>query len=109
MSAGAKLRAEAVAASARQPVLADDINAEALALDGHQVWIANPLDAFAPNDQRRYLDWIAGRPAGDVLLKRFSAALVTRETPVARRLAAKVDWRVAAKDDRAVLYVKKGA
>lgn len=106
--AGPALRAEAVAASRGGPVLADDVNAEALALDGQRVWIANPLDAFEPGHQRAYLDWIGGRPAGDTLVERFPAALVTLDSPPARRLSRLSGWRRAARDERAVLFVRSG-
>jgi hypothetical protein len=104
--AGEKLRARAALESGSAPILADDINAEALALDGRMVWIANPLDAFDLGDQRLYLDWIAGRTAGDALPKAFPAALVTIDSPPARRLARDDGWRVAARDERAVLFVR---
>ncbi len=95
--AGEKLRARAALESGSAPILADDINAEALALDGRIVWIANPLDAFDLGDQRLYLDWIAGRTSGDALPKAFPAALVTVDSPPAVRLARDDGWRVAAK------------
>jgi hypothetical protein len=104
--AGAELRARAAAAAGRTPILADDINAEALALDGRTVWIANPLDAFDLRDQRLYLDWIAGRPSGDALPVSFPAVLVTKDSPAARRLARRTGWRVGGRDDRAVLFVR---
>ncbi len=104
--AGDALRARAVLEAGGAPILADDINAEALALDGRLVWIANPLDAFTPADQRRYLDWIAGRGSGDGLLASFPAVLVAVDTPPAERLARRDGWRVAARDERAVLFVR---
>lgn len=104
--AGEPLRAQAAQAAGRTPILADDINAEALALDGRRIWIANPLDAFAHADQRLYLDWIAGRPAGDALLAPFRAVLVTADAEPERRLARSASWREAARDKRAVLYVR---
>jgi hypothetical protein len=105
-AAGEGLRARAVTAAHGAPILADDINAEALALSGQRVWIANPLDAFRHPDQRRYLDWIAGRKSGDALLEMSSVALVTRDSDAAHRLARAAGWRQAARDPQAVLYVK---
>jgi hypothetical protein len=49
----------------RTPILADGVDAEALALAGHRILIGNPLDAFSSREQRLYLDWLAGRPSGD--------------------------------------------
>jgi hypothetical protein len=103
--AGEALRARAALEAGSAPILADDVNAEALALDGQVVWMANPLDAFDLRDQRLYLDWIAGRESGDPLPASFPAVLVTADTPSAQRLAGKDGWRVAARDERAVLFV----
>jgi hypothetical protein len=104
--AGETLRARAAEAAHGKPILADDLDAEALALDGHRVWMANPIDAFDRYDQRLYLDWLAGRPSGDALLARFSSALVLKGEPAERRLASLDGWRVTAADDRAALYVR---
>jgi hypothetical protein len=104
--AGKVLRARAALEAGSAPILADDINAEALALDGRLVWIANPLDAFLLGDQRLYLDWIAGRPSGDALPAAFPSVLITADTPPAHRLARREGWRVAARDERAVLFVQ---
>ena len=104
--AGDALRARAAVEAGSAPILADDINAEALALDGRLVWIANPLDAFDLRDQRLYLDWIAGRESGDVLPASFPSVLVTVGSRPALRLAGQDGWRVAARDDRAVLFVR---
>jgi hypothetical protein len=104
--AGDALRARAALEAGSAPILADDINAEALALDGRLVWISNPLDAFTPADQRLYLDWIAGRKSGDALPASFPVVLVTADTPPAERLAGQDGWRQAARDERAVLFVR---
>jgi hypothetical protein len=104
--AGGALRARAALEAGSAPILADDINAEALALDGSLVWISNPLDAFTPADQRLYLDWIAGRTSGDALPDSFPVVLVTAGTPPAERLAGQDGWRVAARDERAVLFLR---
>ncbi len=41
-------------------VLAPEPLAESLAVEGVTVWAANPLDAFEPEDQAAYLDFIEG-------------------------------------------------
>ncbi|PWU24506.1 MAG: hypothetical protein C5B48_06065 [Candidatus Rokuibacteriota bacterium] len=105
-AAGAPLRLAAARAAGPAPVLADDINAEALALDGRTVLIANPLDAFRPQEQRLYLDWIAGRPTGDALLLHARAVLVTRGTPPERHLAHDGSFRLVGSDSRAALFVR---
>jgi hypothetical protein len=104
--AGAPLRAKAVRLAAGVPVLADAEDAEQLALDGRRVWIANPLDAFDRRDQRLYLDWLRGQPAGDVLLRRHGVVLVTVDSPAQRRLAHMPGFREAGRDVAAVLYVR---
>ena len=105
-AAGPSVRLAAVRAADGTPVLADDLDAEALALDGAVVWIANPLDAFGVNEQRLYLDWIAGRTAGDALLLRARSVLVTRGSPAQKRLARNGAFRMQVRDDRAALYVR---
>jgi len=105
-AAGKPLRLTAARTSGGSPILADDINAEALALDGRTVWIANPLDAFGRRQQRLYLDWISGRRAGDALLTHARAVLVTLGEPAQRRLARSRAWREEGRDARAVLYVR---
>src|SRR5262249_15168550 len=50
------------------PVLATDILAEQVVANGGRVWIGNPIDAFSRGDQRVYVDWLQGKPAGDAAL-----------------------------------------
>ena len=59
------------------PILADGVDAEQLALAGDRILIGNPLDAFPQHEQRRYLDWLAGRPVGDVEVSRVRVAIAT--------------------------------
>ena len=101
-AAGPSVRRAAVRAAGGTPIIADDIDAEALALDGAVVWISNPLDAFGARQQRLYLDWIAGRPAGDELLQRARAVLVTRGSPAEKRLARNGDFRRGTRDAREI-------
>jgi hypothetical protein len=105
--AGARVRAEAARLAAGRPILADGLDAEQLALDGHRVWIGNPLDAFSRRDQRLYLDWLAANPAGDALLGTDApVVLVSRGSPAQRRLAHDPAYRRAARDAKAVVYVR---
>ena len=105
--AGRTLRAEAVRLAAGQPLLADAEDAEQLALDGRRVWIANPIDAFPRRDQRLYLDWLRGRPAGDALVRRHRVVLVQDGSAAQRRLARNAGLREVARDAAAVLYVRR--
>jgi hypothetical protein len=102
-----RIRDRAVALAAGRPILADGLDAEHLALEGHRVWIANPLDAFSMQDQRLYLDWLDAAPAGDRLLREGSVILVTRGSPPDRRLAQKQSFRCAGADSQTRIYVRK--
>jgi hypothetical protein len=104
--AGVALRANAVRLAAGGPVLADAEDAEQLAIDGRRVWIANPIDAFDRRDQRLYIDWLRGRPAGDDLLRRRDVVLVTLDSPAQKRLAQMRGFREVGRDAASVLYVR---
>ena len=107
-SAGEPLLRRTVALANGKPILADDLDAEHLALDGQRVWIANPLDAFGRNDQRSYIDWLRGDPAGDRMRDRLgSPVLVLRGSPPEKRLARDPAYRAVADDRVAVLYARK--
>jgi hypothetical protein len=107
-SAGRPLLRKTITLAAGKPILADDLDAERLALDGQRVWIANPLDAFSRSAQRGYLDWLHGDPAGDRLRDRVAAPLlVLRGSPAQKRLAHDSAYRAVAHDRVAVLYVRK--
>ena len=109
-SAGEPLLHETAALAAGRPILADDLDAEHLALDGQRVWIANPLDAFSRNAQRTYLEWLHGDPAGDRMRDRVgSPVLVLRGSPADKRLARDSAYRAVARDRVAVLYARKRA
>jgi hypothetical protein len=97
---------EAARAAGGTPILADGVDAEQLAVAGRRILIGNPLDAFPLREQQRYLDWLAGRPGGDVELSRVRVAVVGAGSAGQRRLAARRDFRELARDKRAVLYVR---
>ena len=102
-----RIRDRAAVLAGSRPILADGLDAERLALEGHRVWIANPLDAFAMSDQRLYLDWLEAVPAGDRLLRAGYVVLVTRGSPPDRRLARDSSYRCAGADAHARIYVRK--
>jgi hypothetical protein len=105
--AGERVRSEAERLAAGKPILADGIDAEQLALDGRQVWIANPLDAFSQRDQRLYLDWLDANPGGDALLRGATAVVVVaRGSKPQQRLERDPSFRRAAVDARAAIYVR---
>ena len=107
--AGTTLRDRAVSLAHGTPILADDADAEQLALDGHRVWIANPLDAFDRRDQLLYLEWLDGTAPGDRVLDRDArVVLVMRDSPSQRRLARDASFRSVGRDETSVLYVRTG-
>ncbi len=105
--AGLALRADAVRLAAGEPILADAEDAEQLALDGRRVWIANPIDAFDRRDQRLYVSWLRGRPAGDALLLHHDVVLVQIGSVPQVRLADQGGFREVARDSAAVLYARR--
>jgi hypothetical protein len=104
--AGTSLRAQAAQLAAGAPILADAEDAEQLALDGRRVWIANPIDAFPRRDQRLYLAWLRGRPAGDALLRQHDVVLVRVDSAPQTRLAHDARFREVGRDVASVLYAR---
>jgi hypothetical protein len=106
--AGTPLLDEALGHAGGTSILADSVPAEQVALAGGHVWISNPLDAFDHNDQRLYLDWLAGRPDGDAALRHADrVVLVLRGTAAAKRMRKARPFRAAAHDANAILYVRR--
>jgi hypothetical protein len=109
--ASTALISRAVTLAGGTPILADGLLAEQVAVAGGTVWVSNPLDAFSRQDQRLYVSWLKGTPAGDAALADTPRVVLARlGTAPARRLAHGPhagDFRVAARDERAVLYVRK--
>jgi hypothetical protein len=81
---GAAALAHRVARSG-EPVLADSLLGQQVALAGGRVWLNNPLDAFTHRDQRLYLAWLRGRPDGDGAVSHASFVLVEAGSRPARR------------------------
>jgi hypothetical protein len=105
--AGDRLLTAARNEAAGTPILADPLVSEQLALAGVTIWIGNPLDAFRREQQRLYLDWTMGLPAGDRALAHAPrAVLVQLGSDAQVRLAAGDVFREAARDARSVLYVR---
>ena len=84
--------------------------AKQIADAGGRIWIGNPFDAFSLRDQRVYVHWLLGEPAGDAALAHAPrVVLVHRGSKPQKRLARRSDWREAGRDDGAVLYVRSAA
>jgi hypothetical protein len=106
--AGHALLDEALRRAGGTPILAESIPAEQVALAGGRVWLSNPLDAFRHRDQRLYLDWLAGRPAGDPSLRHAGrVVLVIRGDAPAKRLRHAPAFREVAHDADAILYIRR--
>jgi hypothetical protein len=89
------------------PVLAEDLLAEQVADAGGRVWVANPIDAFRQEDQRLYVEWLRGLPAGDAALAHAPRAVLVRlDGEADRRLRGDARFRRVAADPRAVLYAR---
>jgi hypothetical protein len=107
-SAGKPLLDEALRRARGTPILAESIPAEQVALAGGFVWMSNPIDAFDHRDQRLYLDWLAGRPAGDAaLLRAGRVVIVMRGDAPAKRIKRSSAFREAGHDANAILYARR--
>ena len=92
------------------PVLAEDLMAEQVADAGGRVWVSNPIDAFRPSDQRLYVQWLQGLPAGDAALAHAPRAVLVRlDGKADRRLRRDRDFRRVDSDPRTVLYERVAA
>ncbi|HEY1481019.1 MAG TPA: hypothetical protein VGF46_13355 [Gaiellales bacterium] len=90
------------------PVLAADALAEQIALAGGRVWVANPVDAFSRSDQKLWLAWLEGAPAGDAALAHAPRVVVVgRNGAPAQRLAADPRFRLDVQDKAASVYIRR--
>ena len=105
--AGPALLRQAARAAKASPILADPLDAEQLALRGTRIWIGNPLDAFARDEQRAYLEWLQGVPSADRVLAPISVVLVARGSQAQLRLAGRPAFRELGRDSNAVLYGRR--
>jgi len=105
--AGKSLLADALRRAHGTPILADGIVAEQIAAARGRVWMSNPIDAFSSHDQRLYLDWLAGRPSGDPALRHAQVALLMRRDAPAKRLRHSSEFRQAAHDANAAVFVRR--
>jgi hypothetical protein len=81
------------AARTGEPLLADAVLGQEAAIAGGRVWLDNPIDAFRRPDQRLYLDWLAGMPAGAPAISHAGYVLVHTDSPAGR--VAAIDRRLA--------------
>ncbi len=93
-----------LAARSGEPVLAEGILGQQVALAGGRVWLDNPLDAFRRSDQRLYLDWLDGRASGEAALAHATRVLVEGGSTAGRRAAHDARLVRLAAAGGAVLY-----
>jgi hypothetical protein len=105
--AGRQVLDEALRRAAGTPILAETVPAEQIAAAGGRVWLSNPLDAFSHRDQRLYLDWLAGRPAGDRALENIRVVLVIRRDDPAKRLRRSQAFMPVARDSNSILFLRR--
>ena len=103
--AGEECSRTALTAASGTPILAQDVLAEQVALAGGRIWVGNPLDAFSRADQRLYLDWHEGRPAGDAALRHAPRVVLVHPGSASDlRLRRDGRFRELARDAHAVAY-----
>ena len=107
LGASPRLISTAIASAHGRPILAEPTSAEQIAQAGGRVWISNPLDAFRYSDQRLYLDWLEGKPAGDAAVAHASVIVVRSESSAARRLVSIRQAHLLARDDDTLLFTEK--
>jgi hypothetical protein len=108
LGASTGLITRAISEAHGSPILADPAAAEQIAEAGGRVWISNPLDAFHRSDQRLYLEWLEGKPAGDAAAAHASVILVRSDTPAARRLVSTRRAHLLARDGHTLLFARSG-
>jgi hypothetical protein len=110
LSVGARhtLIRTAIAEARGGPILAESAPAEQIVAAGGRVWISNPLDAFDRDDQRAYIDWLQGKPAGDRLLGRVRVVVSRTDSPSGRRLSRNPRFRIAAAGASYRIFVRRG-
>jgi hypothetical protein len=91
-------------------VLAPDILAEQVALEGGRVWVGNPIDAFDHADQAAYLDWIEGNPGGRrALTREVDVVLTTRGSSSQRLMRTMRDYAVVSGRRTTLVYQRVSA
>jgi hypothetical protein len=104
-SANDPLVSRAVALARGTPVLAPDLLAERVALDGARIWLGNPLDAFSKHDQAIYVDWLEGTHHGiAALTPAVRVVLVARGSATERLMSAERDYVAVVGDPSMILY-----
>ncbi|MFL5912012.1 MAG: hypothetical protein ACJ768_15745 [Gaiellaceae bacterium] len=102
-------RLAGLAARTGQPVLADAVLGQQVAVAGGRVWIDNPVDAFSDDDQLLYVHWLEGKQIGDGALAHAAYVLVQPRSKAGLRAAHDPRLRMVAADAGGVLYRVRAA
>ncbi len=107
--ASSSILSRTLALARGEPILADAIPAEQVALAGGRIWAGNPLDAFARPVQAAYLDWVDGSRGAALILAnpRIRVVLATAGSAAAASVAADPAFRMASADASAVIFVRR--
>lgn len=107
--ASRRMLARAIELAAGSPILADDLPAEQLVLDGGRIWAGNPLDAFSRRVQTEYVNWITGSRGGRAALDHGAVriVLVLRKGDAARLTRRDPQFVRVAEDSTAVIYARR--
>jgi hypothetical protein len=106
-SANDPLVSRAVGLAHGTPVLAPDLLAERVVLDGGHIWLGNPLDAYSAHDQAIYVDWLEGTHNGiAALMPAVRVVLVARGTATDRLMSVTRDYVPVAGDRTTILYLR---
>lgn len=90
------------------PILSEPDAAERIALAGGRVWISDPLEAFRPAEQDRYLDWLDGRLALQDAVEQIQVVVTHRGTHADRQLTRDDHFRLVSHAARARVFVRRG-
>jgi hypothetical protein len=93
-----------LAARSGEPVLAEAVLGQQVALDGGRIWVDNPIDAFRPADQRLYVNWLTGKPSGASAVTRAALVLVRRHSSAGDLAARDLRLVLVAAGSGGVLY-----
>lgn len=100
--------AQAIHLARGTPILASDIAAEQIALSGGTVWASDPIDAFQPQVQTAYLDWMDGRSGVLTRVgKGVRVVLVSRGSQEAALMKRIPSFRAVAHPPGFDLFVRK--
>jgi hypothetical protein len=88
-------------------VLAPEPLAESLAVAGVTVWAADPIDAFAPEDQRAFLDFLEGGDEAVRAVDGSNAVVVEDDSDAAELMASQEGFESSPLMEGWTLYLRR--